>query len=84
VIFQLHRPRSSLIATAVTTLLIIAVRIAFFAPGQPPVLVRLISTAQTVNLGLSLLTNIIATAIIAIRTWYAVRSCPFSFPPRLS
>jgi hypothetical protein len=58
-----------LIAITVTALLVIAVRILFLTPFHPPVLVQLISTAQTINLGFSLLTNIIATAIIAIRSW---------------
>jgi uncharacterized membrane protein (DUF485 family) len=66
---QPHQPRPSLIAIAVTALLVIIVRFIFLTSLQPPILVRLINTAQTINLGLSLLTNVIATAVIIIKTW---------------
>jgi hypothetical protein len=57
------------ITITVTALLVIAVRILFLTPFHPPVLVQLISTTQTINLGLSLFMNTITTAIIAISSW---------------
>jgi hypothetical protein len=66
-----YRARYALIFIAVTALLVIVARIILLIPFQPPFLVQLIEKTQTINLGLSLLTNIIATAVIAIKTWQA-------------
>lgn len=55
----------------VTTVLVIAIRIVISTSLNKPFLTSLLDTAQTVNLGVSFITNLIATSIISLKAWWA-------------
>ena len=55
--------------TIATTSLVIAVRIVTLTSLDHPALENIISVAQTVNLGVSLVTNFIATTMISLAAW---------------
>ena len=53
----------------VTALLIVSARIASLTPLPEEPLVEILAVVQTVNLGVSLMTNVIATGIISLKAW---------------
>jgi hypothetical protein len=60
---------SDIQAYTVTTLLVITVRAVSLTSLDRPFMTSIINATQTVNLGVSLLTNLIATSIITVKAW---------------
>ena len=62
-------PTMSHLSTVTTILVIIARIIITASPVETPSMTSFINDTQTVNLGLSLLTNLTATSLIAFKAW---------------